>query len=410
MSTAAPPPAPPSPARANAVAEEPPVLLAVKAYFGASHATAAASMAAASLVTAAMWPAAQPRWLLAGWWALIVAIAALRLCTGRAFNRAAAPRRRLTRWRRLAWGVPVAMGTAWGAGAGWMLGHADDAQAMVVICVSLGAVMGSITNAVYWPAHLGFFLPLLALLVTGLIVHPRPETPFLVAGVALLAVLMAAQGRALSRRLVEALCLGRDHQQLVLVLSERQVALEQANRELALLTRTDPLTGLMNRRGWSDEVERAGRLAQRERHGVGLLVVDIDHFKRYNDSHGHAEGDACLRAVAAVLRDTLRGGSDVVARLGGEEFGVLLPRVGAEELAATAERLRRAVAAMAPDERCGPRSPVTVSIGAAHAPAASPGALNALFDVADRALYEAKRGGRNRVCGAAPIAGETALP
>ena len=170
---------------------------------------------------------------------------------------------------------------------------------------------------------------------------------------------------------------------------------EERLRERQLLddALTDPLTGLWNRRG----LERRWELLQpRLAHGngrPGWIMIDIDHFKHVNDTHGHEGGDAVLKAVAADLQGAAREG-DVVARLGGEEFVLLLPAVTAEIAASVAERMRKRLQAMAVSTG-GREVQVTASFGVAvQAPAEG---WAAALQRADAALYAAKRGGRNRV-------------
>jgi len=165
----------------------------------------------------------------------------------------------------------------------------------------------------------------------------------------------------------------------------------EAHDDVAAQTLTDGLTGLANRRRLDQDLP--GALADGGV-GVGFVMVDVDHFKHYNDTHGHPAGDAVLRTVADVLRASVREG-DVVYRYGGEEFCVLLPDTTEREAAEVAERLRQAVeASPIPGADQQPDGRVTVSVGLAMAAAADPSALT---DRADKALYEAKHGGRNRV-------------
>jgi len=164
---------------------------------------------------------------------------------------------------------------------------------------------------------------------------------------------------------------------------------------------TDPLTGLFNRRYAMAEIDI---LARRQAEGGppwSMILLDIDHFKRVNDSHGHAAGDIVLREVAALLRGNLRLG-DLVARIGGEEFLVLLPDTPADTARAVAERLRRLVERARIDARAGGAAAplrITLSAGVAAGAAGLPaaGEMPQLFDRADRALYAAKSAGRNRV-------------
>ena len=186
---------------------------------------------------------------------------------------------------------------------------------------------------------------------------------------------------------------------LELRVEERTLALQEANERLAEASRTDPLTGLPNRRGFLREA--AGALHRRNRSLRPLSVVlgDVDHFKRINDTRGHAAGDEVLRGVAETLRVALRG-QDVVARWGGEEFILLLPDTGAAGAVRAAENLRAAVAAMrvAPD---GEAVEVTISFGCAEH--RNERNLESTIAAADAALYRAKGEGRNRVaCEPAP--------
>jgi len=175
-------------------------------------------------------------------------------------------------------------------------------------------------------------------------------------------------------------------QSLALALTNALVHAELVTR-LAHLSRSDALTGLGNRRAFDEAMVE--ELARARRGGVplGLVVLDVDHFKRFNDRHGHQEGDEALVAVARVLQEVARA-EDRACRVGGEEFAVLLP--GADEAAAlaVAERIRGGVAA------AGAAEPVTVSLGVAATRGEHD--AGALFALADEALYAAKQAGRNR--------------
>lgn len=168
---------------------------------------------------------------------------------------------------------------------------------------------------------------------------------------------------------------------------------------------TDALTGLHNR-GWMDDIfprqlDLSGRIGQ----PVSLLLIDIDNFKRINDVYGHQVGDVALRHVAKVVHDNLRN-ADLSARYGGEEFVVLLLATGQEPAVHSAERLCRKVAAFPLDLADGQMLHMTVSIGVAQWRSGS--TLEALIGLADRALYLAKRSGRNQVRSAAQLAVQAA--
>jgi diguanylate cyclase (GGDEF)-like protein len=159
--------------------------------------------------------------------------------------------------------------------------------------------------------------------------------------------------------------------------------------ELERLSVTDPLTGLDNRRRMMESLQNEVLRSRRLEHAFSVVMVDVDHFKEYNDAHGHMAGDEALKRVAAVLRGALRDG-DSVARYGGEEFFVLLPETPAAAASDLVKRVRVALAKHAP-----PGGAVTLSFGIAAYPANGDSG-EALIQAADAALYEAKRGGRDR--------------
>lgn len=186
---------------------------------------------------------------------------------------------------------------------------------------------------------------------------------------------------------------------LILRESFRGRDLSRRNDELGELARRDPLTGLANRRAYDAWLAEAWAQAAPGAGRVGLIVLDIDRFKAFNDFYGHAAGDDCLKTIALCLREQLRGMSDQVARLGGEEFAVLLPGLSAAICADVAERMRLAVQRLElPHLGLGPHGMVSISAGAASHPAQGGMATAHLFEAADAALYEAKMSGRNRVC------------
>ncbi|MBK8727658.1 MAG: diguanylate cyclase [Holophagaceae bacterium] len=162
----------------------------------------------------------------------------------------------------------------------------------------------------------------------------------------------------------------------------------------------DGLTGIANRRRFDEALAQAWALGVRQRSPVGLVLLDVDHFKAYNDAYGHPAGDGCLSAVARALAGAMPRVSDLVARYGGEEFVVLLPGTDFEGARAVAETLRRAVEAMGlPHAHSSAADHVTVSLGAASCLPHLKLVSAALVEAADEALYRAKQAGRNRVGG-----------
>ncbi|KAF0242741.1 MAG: diguanylate cyclase with PAS/PAC and GAF [Planctomycetota bacterium] len=177
-------------------------------------------------------------------------------------------------------------------------------------------------------------------------------------------------------------------------LAQQNVALEDANRRLADLAVTDALTGISNHRAFRQRLDAFVSEAARGR-SFALVMVDVDHFKRVNDIHGHPAGDQVLRGVAETLRDGIRK-TDFAARYGGEEFAVLLADVEEEQAAEISEILRKRVGGLA-----SPFGRVTASFGVAMSRIGRNSA-EALLAAADGALLKAKKRGRNRVERAAP--------
>ncbi|WP_028451727.1 diguanylate cyclase domain-containing protein [Chitinilyticum aquatile] len=176
------------------------------------------------------------------------------------------------------------------------------------------------------------------------------------------------------------------------------VELKRSKDILLALSQTDVLTGLANRRFLFDRL--ASLLPDPEQHSrsLGLILTDVDDFKRYNDSFGHPAGDHCLQRIADVMRAALRGQGDLAARYGGEEFCCLLPDASQEQTLQIAERIRADVEALhIPHCRTARHPHVTLSIGVTHKPAGRHQPISELLGLADQALYQAKAAGRNRV-------------
>jgi diguanylate cyclase (GGDEF)-like protein/PAS domain S-box-containing protein len=189
--------------------------------------------------------------------------------------------------------------------------------------------------------------------------------------------------------------------------SERKEAeerLEQENRQLALQAAKDGLTGLLNRRAFDETLQREFRRSIRESGRIGLIMIDVDDFKSFNDLRGHSAGDACLRSVGAAIAGALQRPGDCAARYGGDEFVVLLPNTNEAGALEVAERVLLAVKRLGIDHSETRKHRITVSAGAASVnsdPATTD--PDALVQAADRALYAAKRAGRDAVVGAAAL-------
>jgi diguanylate cyclase (GGDEF)-like protein len=179
--------------------------------------------------------------------------------------------------------------------------------------------------------------------------------------------------------------------------AERTAALEEANRRLEQISITDALTGLANRRRFNEAFEAEWLRARRAGTALGLAMIDVDHFKLYNDHYGHQGGDRCLRLVADAMKQGLRAGGDLVARYGGEEFVLLLPHADLKGTQTVAERVRATVESLNEPHEKSAHGIVTVSIGIVSIVPEGGLTPEQFIEMADAALYEAKRQGRNRI-------------
>ncbi|WP_374973233.1 diguanylate cyclase [Spongiibacter marinus] len=179
-----------------------------------------------------------------------------------------------------------------------------------------------------------------------------------------------------------------------------QLTLKAQTDALRMLASLDGLTGVPNRRIFDERLDAEWRACRRSGSPLSLLMVDVDHFKLYNDHYGHLDGDQCLKAIASALASSVERGRDMLARFGGEEFVCLLPDTDLEGAKHIAEKLRQAVEGLAiPHVESKTAATVTLSLGVATTVQCDALEPPDLLKVADEQLYLAKKSGRNRVCG-----------
>lgn len=357
-------------------------------YLNAQLGSGLASNLMGSLTVAALVWGYAPHASVLSWVALVLAVTGYRWKLRRALpDLESASVSAMTRaWHRLRAGI-VASGLAWGS-ASVLAFPAESAlhQAafvMVVGGMTAGAVpMLAVRFTPYAISCLTVLLPMaVRLAAEGTSAHILLGATTLV-----LAVMMLRSARNFSRLFQES---ARLRARL-----ERQASI-------------DSLTGLANRREFDRVAEREWRAASRTQSCMSVLVLDADYFKAYNDHYGHVQGDDCLWQISECLRESLHRPKDLAARIGGEEFMVLLPDCAAEGALEVAERIRNTVRARAiPHVRSPITDTVTLSIGTASTVPTPDATLRQLIERADRALYKAKGSGRDRVCalGAASLA------
>lgn len=185
--------------------------------------------------------------------------------------------------------------------------------------------------------------------------------------------------------------------ELEILVEERTRDLEAANVKLELLSNTDGLTGIANRRSFDIVFAQEWRRAQRLRRFLALIMLDVDHFKHFNDHYGHLAGDDCLRALAQVLLKEVRRSGDMVARYGGEEFVVLMPNTDIRAALEVAQRIQQSVRSLALPHVEVAAGIVTFSLGVASLIPSRQHSPDELIRRADFALYQAKELGRDRL-------------
>ncbi len=335
-----------------------------------------------------------PHDLLLGWLGLFITTWALALGLLYGVTRGGSDPARYSIWVMSA---AILDGVAWGAMVALMIGRDSALDAL------LGAVLAGVA-AVNAPVYLTIprcFRALLAAMwlaaLPGWVRHP--EQLGVMQTFISLTVFMTLLGyymASISQRVLEGIRLQLANEALA---EQLQRALQLVEQDAA----TDALTGLPNRRSLDKLMAQQVALAERSAQPLSLLLLDIDHFKRINDVHGHGVGDAALRSFASLVREQLRAG-DVCARFGGEEFVVVLPATALPAALEVAERLRYAVADSV--LLIAPPLTATVSIGTAE----FTGGLTPqqFLNMADEAVYVAKKSGRNQVCAYEPVLAKVA--
>lgn len=335
------------------------------------------SLLIASILCWTLWGRVDSAQLLT-WLAVLAASAMVRLTMYLLYFRAKPVGRAVLAWERPYAATLLLSSLVWGLGAVWLMPPDDMAGQFVILFFVVGLVGGgTVTYSVHRGMALGAMVTLLAPSTVWLFFQPSRIAVGL--GLATTAYMLGAL------RATKVLSVAMRSQLLL------SYELKQANAIADRMARTDELTGMANRRSFMELGEQTTRLCQRQAKPLSALLIDADRFKEINDTHGHGGGDAVLQHLSALLVQQFRA-ADVCARIGGEEFAVLLADTDAAAATAVAEKLREAVA-NSPMLWRGQTLQVTVSVGVAtHSDN-----LDTLLHMADTAMYQAKAGGRNRV-------------
>jgi diguanylate cyclase (GGDEF)-like protein len=349
------------------------------------------------ILAAVLWNAVSAPALLT-WSGLLIAVTGARFLTLRAF-RNAVPRTGAEQvvWTRYFLVGACAAGVAWGA-SGILLFHPSSFPHQVLLAFVLGGMvagaiplLSSVSHA-YWCFAIPVVVPIsIRMMLVGDQIHLVMGLMIAIFGLAMLAT--SAQVHRLFR---DSEKLRRD------LFSSTEVA-----QALEYLVRLDSLTGIPNRRLFEEELGKEWARAKRDNEPLSLIMVDIDHFKEYNDHYGHPAGDLCLVEVAQAMHHALSRPGDVVARIGGEEFAFLLPQTGLSGAISVAEQIRERILSLnLPHETSPVARQVTLSFGVSSSELVSVSSPAELIRASDIALYEAKRSGRNQIVAAPQTASD----
>lgn len=283
-------------------------------------------------------------------------------------------------------------GLVWGSAGMFFIPTGSPDQALVTALVAMGAVLATYPVVIYPPALVAFQIPVFWLSAIGFIASGNSYGWIIAVISALFSLSLIHIGRQMGDKLVNAMRMAIHNAEMVRTQEAQALALAHANEELERLSYLDPLTGLANRRRLMIEMRTVGRSPY-----AALLIVDVDHFKQYNDTYGHVAGDICLAEIGRVLAHHGQKSDGLAARYGGEEFCLLFNPNQSHRIADIAEALRADIQNLSTEVSALER-PVTVSIGWAMR---NPAMVDdAFMHAADEAVYRAKRAGRNCVVSA----------
>lgn len=327
--------------------------------------------------------------------AAYVVVAAFRVCLGRAYRRAS-EKLNPDRWFGFYAVCVFLSGLVWGVFL-LLLSSGEEGGYAAVLMVTFTALLAAAVTAysVSFPLYICFSFPVVFPFVVSLAVGGQELHGVIAAIILCWYLFMVSTARRFSESAMRALGYQYENVELVAELESQNRRAERLADELLVLSNTDALTGLHNRRFFNMQISKEWARALRTGEFLSIVIADIDHFKAFNDSLGHLEGDRCIAAVAGVLRGAVREGTDFAVRYGGEEFALVLANTRPEEAERLANRLRSKVEALAvvhPGDGV-----VTASFGVAGGVPRDEDKVEAFIDRADKALYKAKKLGRNGV-------------
>jgi len=270
---------------------------------------------------------------------------------------------------------------------------------VIVLCVLIGVCAAAVPLlGVMRHVMLGFQLPVVMPCLVYLVITMEGKALILILVFVMYILGVVVAMTRVEKTISDSLEIQYKMEKMTDSLQESNRELQTENEKLEHLTLIDELTQLYNRRYFEMQLEKEWKRKARKNDRLTLLVMDIDYFKLYNDTYGHAEGDVCLQSVAKVLRESLQRPNDIVARIGGEEFVALLPNIDEEGALIVAKAIQKNLIKVGLVHATSPVcDSVTVSIGIASTYSGRDASALSLFKAADKALYKAKNKGRNQI-------------
>lgn len=267
----------------------------------------------------------------------------------------------------------------WGLGCGWIMTTAPILYQSIIYCFLVGMAAGALS--IYSAIRYFALSTILAILF--------PATIWLLLQDDMTRVILGMSGAVFIASSIRAISILSKALHNSFILNHQ---LTKAKEKAELIAKTDILTGLNTRRSFSELAEVQADYCQRYKHPVSIIVLDVDHFKKVNDSRGHHSGDLALQHLALIIQDSVRH-SDICGRMGGEEFAILLPNTDSNGAEIIADKIKSAVERRAVKAPEGPFN-ITASLGIATGHVD----IGQLIRMADIAMYRAKESGRNQVC------------
>lgn len=296
-------------------------------------------------------------------------------------------------WHRRHWLLVYSCVLIWGAYFGWVSMHPDWTSAFIVSLICTVNFSTAIAHQFCIDKRNATLCSLLCFMwASVVIVLYRPELIAILYAFAFYCLYLVSTIKNANAEFFRKL--------------DIELKLIATQRELDNQASTDALTGLANRRVYDAEMQRNYSLAKRHNTDFSLILLDLDHFKSLNDSHGHATGDLCIKAVASLLTDVCRRELDIIARIGGEEFAIILPETPQDEAYKLACNIHERFQHLEIENNQATAIVVTASIGVGSFLETGSKDINVLYQLTDAAVYKAKQEGRNQI-GVAHVAPET---